>query len=92
MNLSEHGFTKNEYKLLGYNLNFVPTPDSVNKNELKHDIKTFNRRIKLRSHFGTPLSKGDLYFKTNSTWEPNSVHHTVKTFSEDLENKVKYKC
>ena len=70
MNLSKYGFTVNEYKLLGYNLNFVPTPEYVNKNELMHDIKKFNRRIKLKSHFGTPLPKGELYFKSNSTWEP----------------------
>ena len=65
MNLSEKEFSTNEFKLLGYNLNFVPTPNKINKNELLHDVKNFNRRIKLRSHFGT-LPKEGLYFKSNS--------------------------
>ena len=88
INLSDFKFTVNEYKLLGYNLNFVPTPETINKNELLHDIKRFNRRIKLRSHFGT-LPKEGLYFKSNSTWEPTNIHHTVKTFTEDFSRKIK---
>jgi hypothetical protein len=88
INLSNFKFTVNEYKLLGYNLNFVPTPETINKNELLHDIKRFNRRIKLRSHFGT-LPKEGLYFKSNSTWEPTNIHHTVKTFTEDFSRKIR---
>ena len=69
-------------------MNFIPTPDSMNKNDIKRDINKFNRRIKLKSHFGTTLDKGDLYFKSNSTWEPDRVHHTVKTFIEDFNRQV----
>ena len=58
MNLSKQKFTETEYKLLGYNLNFVPTPKNVNKKELSEDIKTFNRRIKLRDHFGVAPKSG----------------------------------
>jgi hypothetical protein len=72
---------------LGYNLNFVPTPKNVNKKQLSEDIKTFNRRIKLRDHFGE-APKTDLYFKSTSTWEPSDTHHTVKTFIEDFQRKV----
>ena len=68
----------------------MPTPGSINKKELLHDVQKFNRRIKLKSHFGTTLQKGDLYFKSNSTWEPNNVHHTVKTFIEDFNQKVRH--
>ena len=77
-----------EYKILGYNLNFVPTPKNVNKNELLMDINKFNRRIKLKAYFDNSLPKDGLYFKNDSQWEPNNVHHTVKTFSEDLKNKI----
>ena len=87
INLSEQGFSTNEYKLLGYNLNFVPTPNKINKNELLQDIKNFNRRIKLKSHFGS-IPKEGLYFKSNSTWEPQNTHHTVKTFTEDFSRRV----
>ena len=73
---------------MGYNLNFVPTPENVNKNEILHDINKFNRRVKLRAHFGNTLPKGELYFKSESNWEPSNTHHTVKTFADDLKNKI----
>ena len=58
MNLSEKGFTKNEYKLLGYNLNFIPTPEKLNKKEIMENVNNFNRRVKLKSHFGeTPQQR-----------------------------------
>ena len=63
MNLSKSGYTVHEYKILGYNLNFVPTLENINKKELLLDINKFNRKIKLRAHFGTNLPEGGLYFK-----------------------------
>ena len=87
INLSKQNFTRAEYKLLGYNLNFVPTPDSINKKDLSRDIKQFSRRIKLRDHFGNTLTNKPV-FKSNSTWEPNENHHTVRTFLEDFSRKV----
>ena len=38
MNLSKSGYTVHEYKILGYNLNFVPTPENIDKKELLLDI------------------------------------------------------
>ena len=73
---------------MGYNLNFVPTPENINKKEILQDVKKFNRKIKLKAHFGTSLPEGNLYFKSQSEWEPSNVHHTVKTFTEDFKNRV----
>ena len=85
--LSKQKFTRTEYKLLGYNLNFIQTPNSINKKDLTHDIKQFSRRIKLRDHFGltTPEKQA---FKLTSIWEPSENHHTVKTFLDDFSRKV----
>ena len=88
MNLSTKGFTSNEYKLLGYNLNFIPTPEKLNKKEVLDDINNFNRRIKLRSHFGATPPKEGLYFKSNSNWVPPNPHYTVKTFTESFKNNM----
>ena len=73
---------------MGYNLNFIPSPKFFQKTKLKDDIKKFNRRIKLRSHFG--ISNNELHpFKTsNDTWEPKDIHHTVKTFIEKFTNEI----
>jgi hypothetical protein len=87
INFSKKSFSKPEYKLLGYNLNYIPTPNSINKKELAQDIKQFGRRIKLRDHFGNSPSDKPA-FKYHSTWEPNENHHTVKTFLEDFSRKV----
>ena len=35
------------------------------------------------------MPKNDLYFKSDSNWEPNNIHHTVKTFTEEFRNKIK---
>ena len=53
------------------------------------NVNTFNRRIKLRSHFGDTPPKEGLYFKSNSSWEPPNPHHTVKTFTESLKTDMK---
>ena len=88
VNLSEEGFTKMEYKLLGYNLNFIPTPDKINKKEILDNVNNFNRGVKLKSHFGDTPPKEGLYFKSNSSWEPPNPHYTVKTFTENFKNNM----
>ena len=52
INYSKKSFSKPEYKLLGYNLNYIPTPNNIDKKEIAQDIKNFGRRVKLRDHFG----------------------------------------
>ena len=73
---------------MGYNLNFVPTPANIKKKEILEDVKKFNRKIKLKAHFETSLPEGNLYFKSESNWVPNNVHHTVKTFTDDFTNRI----
>ena len=55
------------------------------------DVNNFNRRIKLKSHFGGTAPKEGLYFKSNSSWEPPNPHYTVKSFTESFKNNLK-KC
>ena len=87
INLSGFKFTKAEYKILSYNLNFVPTPSSINKSDMARDIKKFDRKIRLRDHFGdTPQIKQ--IYKSSSTWVPKNTHYTVRTFLEDFSRKM----
>ena len=53
------------------------------------NINTFNRRVKLKSHFGETPPKEGLYFKSDSNWEPPNPHYTVKTFTENFKNNMK---
>ena len=95
LNLSTHSFTVYEYKVLGYNSNFIPTPDHLNKSQLLKDLSDFNRSIKLKAHFknNTPADKNDetVRFrpKPEQKWTPTNVHHTVETFIESFGNQVK---
>ena len=83
INLSSKTFSKPEFKTLGYNLNFIPTPGKLNKKQLEQDIKLFGRRIKLRDHFGVSQPVKQI-FKSKSSWEPSEDHHMVKTFLDDF--------
>ena len=73
---------------MGYNLNFIATPEKINKKELMHDVNNFNRRIKLKSHFGEAAPNEGIYFKSNKSWEPPNPHYTIKAFPESFKNKL----
>ena len=55
------------------------------------DVKQCHSRIKLRSHFvinESPNLTEKIFNKSNSTWEPKEIHHTVNTFIEDFTQKI----
>ena len=73
INLSKFSFSKNVYRLLNKNLNFVPTGEVYNKTQLKYDFNNFFRRIKLKGHFKDNEQANDsneLNIKKKSTWTP----------------------
>ena len=91
INLSKHKFTEDEFKVLGYNFNFIPTPKKSNTEQLMGDISQFGRKIKLRAHFGNqPKNDQTNFFKpvTYKTWTPQA-HHTINTFLEAFQNDIK---
>ena len=91
INLSKLNFSLYEFEILGYNLNFIPTPNFFNEMNFNRDVKQFHRRIKLRSHFGiteSPNLTEKIFNKSNSTWKPKEIHHTVNTFIEDVTQKI----
>ena len=51
INLSNKHFTKDVYKILNKNLNFVSTIKDFNKKLLDGKVNDFYRRIKLKAHF-----------------------------------------
>ena len=89
INLTKKHFTKNEFKLLGKNLNFCPTPKQYNRNQLNKDLLQFYRNIKLKAHFKNNETNNEFRVKTSS-WTPSSTHPNVLTFidavNKDIEN------
>lgn len=67
--------------------------------QLQTDINQFTRKIKLKAHFNqnekqarneaTENAKPPFRIKNHSSnWEPDKIHHTVKTFIESLRNEI----
>ena len=53
INLSQHKFNVDTFKLLSKGLNFCPRSAKFNKHTLEDDLKSFFRRIRLQAYFGT---------------------------------------
>ena len=87
-------FTKDVYKLLNKNLNFVPTQKTFNKKAFNKEINVFCRRIKLKGHFKDTTSHQkiteDEIFKKPSIKSriPPKSHHTVETFIEAINKEI----
>ena len=83
-------FTKNEFKLLNKNLNFIPNPGKPNQKNFKNDADNFYRRIILRAHFGNeePPPNEGFIGSNKSNWTPKNIHHSVKTFIESVNNDL----
>ena len=97
INLSKLLFTKYQQKLLNKNLNFCPTPERYNRNEVTNDFKEFKRKIKPKAHFALQENHdiNQLNFEKNITpkkskWELDKNHHTVNTFIEAIDNGIEY--
>ena len=75
-------FTKDVYKLLNKNLNFVPTEKKIYKKTFDKVINGFQRCIKLKAHFKDPqaisISLKTKYLKkpSSKSWIPTKIHHT----------------
>ena len=87
INLTSFLFSKNVYKLLNKNLNFIPTPKLYNKKELKNDLDVFFRQFKLKAYFKdspneTNSKKSKLYFPSKTNWTPKDNHHSIETYIE----------
>ena len=92
--LSTKTFSRDVFKLLNKNLNFVPMQKYFNKKKFFNEINAFYRRIKLKEHFKDKTNKSkteeDIFRKPNDkTWIPPKNHHTVETFIEATNNEVK---
>ena len=85
-------FSRETFKLLNKNLNFVSTQDKINKKELHNQLDNFFRHIKLRSHFQDTCKQADLSdeeFKSKSKyWVPTKTHHTIDPFIEATKNGI----
>ena len=94
INLTQKIFSRETFKFLNKNLNFVPTQNKINKKELHNQLDKFYRRIKLKAHFQDTCKQADLSddeyrFKIKSKhWVSTKIHHTVDTFIEATKKDI----
>ena len=53
MNFSNRVLTENEIRVLDKGLNFVPTPEKLDRYQIKKDLERLARNIKLRMYYKT---------------------------------------
>ena len=51
INLSKYKLTEDEFSILSKGINFCPTPGSPDPGELRTDLDSLHRRLRLRYHF-----------------------------------------
>ena len=81
-NLSSRNITEAEIKVFKKGLGFVPTPEKINRWQLKNDLEKFGRNVRLRMHFAnevTPNFSESPSFRIPSNWTPyiNDVYLEV---------------
>ena len=93
INLSNKTFTKETFKLLNKNLNFIPTPSIFNKNPLNKELDDFFRLIKLKAYFKhsnmyNPSTEYQLFKPITNKKCRRYKNHTVETYTEATTNAL----
>ena len=80
-------FSKETFKLLNKDLNFVPTPKVYNKLRLNGEMETFYRTIKLKGYFA------DLNFQifkltNHKKCTPSNSHHMLLSYIKATQEEI----
>ena len=90
-NLSGRVLTENEIKVLDKGLNFVPTPEKLDRLQIKNDPEKLARDIKLRMFYQNDLPSlfsENTAFKIPSSWTPPSRDMQLELYLNEIEDKL----
>ena len=90
-NLSDRVLTGNEIKVLDKQLNFVPTPEKLDRLQIKNDLEKLGRDIKLRMFYQNDLSPSfseKPAFKVPSSWTPPIRDVQLELYLSEIEDKL----
>ena len=93
-NLSDRLLTENEIKVLDNGLNFVPTPEKLDRLQIKNDLEKLGRLgrdIKLRMFYKNDLSPSfseKPAFKVPSSWTPPIRDVQLELYLSEIEDKL----
>ena len=89
INLSKRELSENEISLLSKGLKFVPTPTSVNRAQLKEELESFGRRLRLLWHFrNEENSFCPNPFRKKSTFNPKGKDAAIEIYLSRLEEEI----
>lgn len=77
---SSFKLSEQERVVLERGLSFIPTPDKIDRLQLRQDLHNYHRKIKILDHFDYSLNQQYIPFVNPSVWEPetNSVSEHIK--------------
>ena len=67
INLSDYSLNRTDLRLLSKGLTFTPTPDVANIGEIKSDLDSFLRKIRLRLYFSEEISEDEPSLSSSPT-------------------------
>ena len=80
-----------EIQVLEKGLGFVPTPNSINEENLRRDFGEFSRKMRCKWYFRdepSPDFSEVPAFQPKSNWKPPPGHPCVELFLSKLENEL----
>ena len=77
--------TAAQLEILEKGLTFIPTPNPPTRPELRADLHSFHRRLKLLDHFQGAQRRDPVLFMRPSTWEPD-IHNISPTIAQLIHN------
>ena len=89
-NLSQRQLTNWEISLLSKGLNFVPTPNRIDKAKLKQELEGFGRKLRLTWHFRNDerIFDWNTKFRPKSTFNAKNKNVIRSTYLRSLEKKL----
>ena len=90
-NLSDRVLTENEIKVLDKELNYVPTPEKLDRLQIKNDLEKLGRDIKLRMFYQndlSPLFSEKPAFEVPSSWTPPIRDVQRGLYLREIEDKL----
>ena len=90
-NLSTKTFSEAEIKLLSRGLGFVPTPEKIDRWQVKQDLEKFVRNLRLKIYYldqPTPYFSETPAFRAPSNWTPIIRDVQLEMYLSEIEEEI----
>ena len=89
VNISSKDLSESEISLLSKGLTFSPTPRDINISEIKQDLETFGRKLRLKWHFREEEEEfTNNPFKKRSNFNPRNKDASIEIYLSRIEEEI----